>query len=533
MQTDCVLHDDLIAAYPELTGVSRVDLQHRFSILKNVNKLFVSVFPTIHFDASSLKNPCSIAQSVIAFRGYVFRAVRAELVKSITKATNGRGEHVKITVNRVMAARHRQNPTEDPEGRRSLFGQTHSLLSSVHSRMFRTSQRFWSVVFAGEGAEDVGGPFREHIAEMCHELMSGALPLFVPTPNNRHNTGKSRECYFPSQKATSSYYMSMFRFLGQLMGGAMRSAEPLGLYLPSIVWKRLVRQPVDISDLEAVDHLCVQCIRNVRHIEREGVAHEAFDAMFETETFTTEFCDGSVVELVEGGQTTSLTFQRREEYCDLVLRHRLNEAEQQIGALRAGLVTVIPEYLLALMTWEDIEFRVCGQPDFTVQELMNSTTYEGISKDDRRVQYLWQVLDSATPTDRRNFLKFVSGRERLPVRLRIMAMNPPNSPNGLSQTTQNNEAGGPPPVDTYLPKAATCFFALELPLYSSVEVMREKLLYAITHCGDMDTDFRAVEQDEMEAPHMALEPPMDSDLGLHFDDRGVGPTSNENDRDDV
>ena len=524
MQTDCVLHDDLISAYPELAGMSRRDLQHRFAILKNVNKLFVSVFPTIHFDASSLTSPNSIAQSVIAFRGYIFRAVRAELVKSITKATNGRGEHAKITVNRVMAARHKQNPIEDPDGRRSLFGQTHSLLASVNARMFRTNQRFWSVVFAGEGAEDVGGPFREHIAEMCGELMSSALSLFVPTPNNRHNTGRSRECYFPSHTRTSSYHLSMYRFLGHLIGGAMRSGEPLGLYLPSIVWKRLVRQPVDVTDLEAVDHLCVQCIQNVRHIEREGVTHDAFDAMFNTETFTTELCDGTTVELVEGGTEVPLSFGRREEYCDLVLTCRLREAEPQIEAMRCGLVAVIPEYLLALMTWEDIEFRVCGQPDFTVQELMNSTTYEGLSKDDRRVQYLWAVLESASPVDRRNFLKFVSGRERLPVRLRIMAMNPPTSPLGVSGTV----SADPPSVDTYLPKAATCFFALELPLYSSVDVMRSKLLYAITHCGDMDTDFRAVEQDEMEAPHLAIEPHMDTDLGVHFDDR-----SNDNDRDDV
>lgn len=35
-------------------------------------------------------------------------------------------------------------------------------------------------MFTGEGAEDVGGPFREHLTEMCGELMSEGLPLFVP-----------------------------------------------------------------------------------------------------------------------------------------------------------------------------------------------------------------------------------------------------------------------------------------------------------------------------------------------------------------
>eukprot|EP00760_Papus_ankaliazontas_P010189 PhM_4_TR14220/c0_g1_i1/m.66571/K10594/HERC1; E3 ubiquitin-protein ligase HERC1 len=522
-QVDCVVHDEMLGTFPELAGHSREELQERFLILKNVNKLFVNVYPAIYFDPASVSSPSSIARSVIAVRGHIFRAVREELVKSIMKATNGRGEHVKITVNRVMAARHRQSPAEDPDGRRSLFGQTHTLLATMNARMFRTNQRFWSVVFAGEGAEDVGGPFREHIAEMCNELMSAALPLFVPTPNNRYNTGTFRECYFPSQRCTSSLHMSYYHFLGQLMGGAMRSNEPLGLYLPSMFWKRIVRQPVTTHDLEAVDRMCLQCVEHVRNIEKEGVTHEAFDAMFATETFTTQLCDETVVDLVEDGKQVPLTFDRRREYCDNMVACRLDEARPQIEAIRAGLATVIPEYLLALLTWEDIEYRVCGKPDFTVEELMNSTTYEGITKDDKRVVFMWRVLESATPTDRRNFLKFVSGRERLPVRLRIMPMHTPDAPPpasfGDTNVNTNSNTGS---ADRYLPKAATCFFALELPDYSSEDVMREKLLYAITHCGDMDTDFRAVEQDENEAPRVEAQSD-GGDLSLHFDEDDATP----------
>lgn len=44
-------------------------------------------------------------------------------------------------------------------------------------------------------------------------------------------------------------------------------------------------------------------------------------------------------------------------------------------------------------------------------------------------------------------------------------------------------------VDRYLPEAQTCFFSLSLPDYSSCEIMREKLLQAITSCKAIDTDF--------------------------------------------
>ena len=43
-------------------------------------------------------------------------------------------------------------------------------------------------------------------------------------------------------------------------------------------------------------------------------------------------------------------------------------------------------------------------------------------------------------------------------------------------------------VDGHLPVSHTCFFQLDLPAYSTKEIMREKLVYAITHCQAIDLD---------------------------------------------
>ncbi len=42
--------------------------------------------------------------------------------------------------------------------------------------------------------------------------------------------------------------------------------------------------------------------------------------------------------------------------------------------------------------------------------------------------------------------------------------------------------------DDYLPSAHTCFFTIDLPGYSSVAVMRSKLLYAIRQCAAIDCE---------------------------------------------
>jgi hypothetical protein len=40
--------------------------------------------------------------------------------------------------------------------------------------------------------------------------------------------------------------------------------------------------------------------------------------------------------------------------------------------------------------------------------------------------------------------------------------------------------------DGALPTASTCFFQLHLPKYTSLEALREKLLYACYNCKDLD-----------------------------------------------
>jgi len=46
-------------------------------------------------------------------------------------------------------------------------------------------------------------------------------------------------------------------------GIALRTKSPLALDLPSMFWKKILKNPVDIADLENVDKLCVQALNEV------------------------------------------------------------------------------------------------------------------------------------------------------------------------------------------------------------------------------------------------------------------------------
>ena len=78
------------------------------------------------------------------------------------------------------------------------------------------------------------------------------------------------------------------------------------------------------------------------------------------------------------------------------------------------------------------------------------------------------------------FLRFVSGRSRLP-----RAQSSSGSQEQCIHIIKSEVPSQRSP-DSYLPKAHTCFFQLELPAYSCAQVCRQRLLYAISNCQEVD-----------------------------------------------
>ena len=85
-------------------------------------------------------------------------------------------------------------------------------------------------------------------------------------------------------------------------------------------------------------------------------------------------------------------------------------------------------------------------------------------------------MQSFSEAQRVSYLRFVWGRSRLPL-----------TPDGFARRHKLSLLHRSP-ADAYLPVAHTCFFSIDLPAYSNRNTMRDKLLYAITHCQAIDAD---------------------------------------------
>lgn len=110
-----------------------------------------------------------------------------------------------------------------------------------------------------------------------------------------------------------------------------------------------------------------------------------------------------------------------------------------------GLTRLLPMPLLRLFRPEELEEAVCGNSEVTVASLKTIVKYSGYVEDDDVVQWLWDYLDKSSANHRARFLRFVSGRTRLPanpslVRQPFLVIRISNVDDGT------------------LPSAQTCFF---------------------------------------------------------------------------
>ena len=108
---------------------------------------------------------------------------------------------------------------------------------------------------------------------------------------------------------------------------------------------------------------------------------------------------------------------------------------------------------------------ICGQTDWDFFDLQAGCTYQdGYDGDSPAVILLWKALHEFNSAEKRAFLRFLTGSDRCPVGgLRALEMV-------VSRNTDE---------ETRLPSAHTCFNHLLLPEYKSLEVMRERLRFAM------------------------------------------------------
>ncbi|KAJ8304108.1 hypothetical protein KUTeg_017691 [Tegillarca granosa] len=430
--------------YGSLKDCNIEDIQGRLKLLHHFSDLIYSSWRLLplscnqdeltKYDIGMMGIMDGRLRSILSPRVYTLPMVRA-VGKTMVQ---GKNYGPQITVKRLGTRGKKCKP---------VFTQIGQQVVKLKPEDLRLPARAWKVKLIGEGADDAGGVFDDTITEMCQELEVGTVPYFIPTPNARNESGNNSDRFILNPSLTSDEDLAMFKFLGILFGVAIRTKKPLDLHLAPSVWKLLVGIPLKQDDLEEVDHLYIQSLKGILFIHENGVNETNFHEFIPLDCFEGQSSDGRLVPVIPGGRTIHFNFHNRQEYVEAVIRYRLHEMDKQL---------------------------VCGMEEMSVDVLRKVVRYRGIDEKCDVVQWFWEVLEAFSNDERIQFLRFVSGRTRLPA-----------NPSDISQRFQiMNSDRGP----SCLPTSQTCFFQLRLPFYPSRDVLAEKLRYAINNCRSIDMD---------------------------------------------
>lgn len=88
---------------------------------------------------------------------------------------------------------------------------------------------------------------------MVAELESPVLPLLIKSSNNRNDHGTNRDCFVINPASRSPTHLEMFKFLGAFLSFSIMTKAPIPIHLAPSVWKLLLNDELDMTDLECFD----------------------------------------------------------------------------------------------------------------------------------------------------------------------------------------------------------------------------------------------------------------------------------------
>jgi len=120
--------------------------------------------------------------------------------------------------------------------------------------------------------------------------------------------------------------------------------------------------------------------------------------------------DQKVIDLVPEGRNKQVTEENKEEYIRLLAKAKLQtEIEGQAGAIRRGILEILPEFVIESLREGELEVLLCGPVQLELEELSKQVEYKGCSVYDECVQWLWEILEQFSNENRRRFLHLVTG----------------------------------------------------------------------------------------------------------------------------
>ena len=337
----------------------------------------------------------------------------------------------------------------------------HVFVDSFRQLQFKDThelRRKLSVSFNGEEGLDAGGVTREWFCEVAKEIFNPMYALFRPAGDLTFQPNP--------QSQINPDHLQYFKFVGRVIGKAICDGHLMDAHFTRSFYKHILGLSVTTQDLEAIEP---DYYKSLQQILTMPVDLLGLDLTFTADK--DEFGKVTSIELVPGGENIEVTDENKHEYVRLLCHHRMTTSiRQQIDSFLEGFHELVPAELVSIFDAQELELLISGLPEIDLDDMRANCEYNGYKSGDMTVQWFWNALKNFTKEEKALFLQFVTGTSKVPLD-GFKALIGSDGPRKMNIHKVDDVS--------LLPAAHTCFNQLDLPEYTSEEIMKEKLLMAI------------------------------------------------------
>ncbi|KAM3831580.1 putative E3 ubiquitin-protein ligase HERC6 isoform 1-T1 [Vipera latastei] len=269
--------------------------------------------------------------------------------------------------------------------------------------------------------------------------------------------GHNSPMWFPPKPSVekNKYYL-----FGILCGLSIANRVTAYIPFPLALFKKLLNQKPTLSDLQELSPVVGGCLQAALDYE-----HDDFEDMFQL-CYSISW-DGVDIDLIENGILTAVNNANKKDFVDKYVDYIFNKSVDDVfSEFRRGFFKVLDEQVVGIFEPEQLINVAIGNANYNWDSYEENAVYCGIYNSTHpTIKMFWEVFRGLSLEDKKRFLVFVEGNDRIPVT-------------------------GMPPLNIYpiylaseeiIPGAWICFSILFLPIYSTKQKLEEKLLQALNN----------------------------------------------------
>ncbi|KAH0638875.1 hypothetical protein KY285_035461 [Solanum tuberosum] len=272
--------------------------------------------------------------------------------------------------------------------------------------------------------EEATGPgvLREWFSLVCEAIFNPQNALFVSCPNDGRR-------FFPNP----ALHLEYFVFSGRIIALALLHRVQISIAFDRVFFLQLAGEDISFEDIRDADPYL------------------------------------KVVELCPNGKNMIVNSQNRDNYVNLLVKHRfVTSITRQVAHFAQGFADIIidrrlRESFYRILDHEDLNRILHGSKTaVSVEDWEEHTNYNGYKKDDPQISWFWEIVGSMSAEQRYVLLFFWTSIKSLPVE----GFGGLDSKLHIYRTSDSHDC---------LPSSHTCFYRLCFPPYPSMDVMQNRL----------------------------------------------------------